>query len=103
MALFDKKNSDTKQNEMEAMIKAEEEKKEQLLKEIGKKYYSQHAKDAEREFSQLSKAIEDCDNKILEMSNKAIEKSLNEKCRYCGAEVEPKYNFCIFCGKKIER
>ncbi len=83
---------------LSAAISEEEKKINNGYAEIGKLYVSLHGAEAEPEFEELLKTIQDAEEKVKEyQSQLAVIRGVS-RCEKCGAEVPANSVFCNICG-----
>jgi len=96
---IDDKTRDMKMNNEIKSLNAE---KEKVFAALGKAYFEKYMLQEENEFKDLMEKIFAIDENIEEI-NKKKEAILANRCKYCGADLEPDANFCTKCGHKVER
>lgn len=75
--------------------------KEKVFTELGKAFFEQYGQQDIEEFAELLNKIRSIDENIKEV-NEQIAAIKANKCKYCGAELEPGAHFCTKCGHKVE-
>ena len=95
-------NTITDIEEAEALIAAEEEKKQSVYLEIGKLYFIKHSTDPEPEFKPLVDELVAASGKIAELDQRLNALKNGPICPECGMPVNEDSVFCSSCGARLK-